>query len=417
MNLSVWRAGIGASVVCFALVSGPALAQRDVVNSLVETLRDGELILNVRYRYEMVEQPSFANDAHASTVRTRFGYQTPEWHHFKVLAEGEHVGHIGDDRFNDTVNGKIFFPVVADPDAIELNRLNITYNGVPDTVVKAGRQRIIFDNARFFGNVGFRQNEQTFDGVVVANSSIPTVDIAYGFVYQVNTIFGDDSPMGDLNSSVHVVRVGTSVIPFGHLQTYAYLAKVDDAPTVSSQTYGVRFTGGQDIGQTGFRVLYTGEFAHQSEYRNNPMKFDHQYFLTEGGFSYMGLTAKGGWENLDGDGSSALQTPLATLHAFQGWADQFLTTPVGGIEDIYGSITYVVPPIPHVDFIDKITLTGIYHDFHAEEGGADYGTEVDAQIAVKLFDRFNLAVRYANYESDGFSVDTSKIWMTAGMDL
>ncbi len=417
MKLGIWRTGLCASLLCTALISGPVVAENEIVNSLIETVREGEVILNVRYRYEMVDQASFARDAHANTVRTRFGYQTAEWHQFRVLAEGEHVGHIGDDQFNDTVNGRVMFPVVADPDVLELNRLHITYSGLPDTQIKAGRQRIIFDNARFFGNVGFRQNEQTFDGVVVANSSIPMVDIAYGYVLQVNRVFGDDSPAGDFNTSVHVVRAGTSAIPFGYLQTYAYLAKVDDVPTLSSETYGVRFSGGQDIGQTGVRLLYTGEFAHQSEYRNNPMTFDHHYFHAEGGFAFRGLTAKGGWESLDGDGTSALQTPLATLHAFQGWADQFLTTPVGGIEDIYGSISYVVPPIPNLGFVDKITLTGVYHDFQAEQGGADYGSEIDAQVAVKLFDRFSMAVRYANYQSDGFLADAEKVWLTVGMDL
>ena len=31
----------------------------------------------------------------------------------------------------------------------------------------------------------------------------------------------------------------------------------------------------------------------------------------------------------------ALQTPLATLHKFNGWADLFLTTPNAGLEDAY----------------------------------------------------------------------------------
>ncbi len=35
------------------------------------------------------------------------------------------------------------------------------------------------------------------------------------------------------------------------------------------------------------------------------------------------------------DGVAAFQTPLATLHKFNGFADQFLVTPAGGLQDIY----------------------------------------------------------------------------------
>ena len=41
----------------------------------------------------------------------------------------------------------------------------------------------------------------------------------------------------------------------------------------------------------------------------------------------------------NGSGNRAFQTPLATKHAFQGWADQFLTTPADGIEDAYLGVT------------------------------------------------------------------------------
>ena len=43
------------------------------------------------------------------------------------------------------------------------------FDGIPDTPLKVGRQRIILDNARFVGNVGFRQLEQTFDAARIEN--------------------------------------------------------------------------------------------------------------------------------------------------------------------------------------------------------------------------------------------------------
>ena len=39
-------------------------------------------------------------------------------------------------------------------------------------------------------------------------------------------------------------------------------------------------------------------------------------------------------------GVAAFQTPLATLHAFNGWADLFLTTPARGLRAWWASVTF-----------------------------------------------------------------------------
>ena len=44
----------------------------------------------------------------------------------------------------------------------------------------------------------------------------------------------------------------------------------------------------------------------------------------------------GGYELLGSDdGKVAFNTPLATKHKFNGWADKFLGTPKEGLEDVY----------------------------------------------------------------------------------
>src|SRR3546814_3293516 len=71
-----------------------------------------------------------------------------------------------------------------------------------------------------------------------------------------------------------------------------------------------------------------------------------------------------------GNGVVAFQTPLATLHAFNGWADRFLSTPGNGLEDIYVGVGG-----KHGQW----NWQALWHDFSADRGGADYGTELDAQ--------------------------------------
>jgi hypothetical protein len=75
--------------------------------------------------------------------------------------------------------------VVADPESNEINQAYLSYSGIDNTVVKWGRQRLILDNARFVGNVGWRQNEQTFDAFTIVNKSLPDTTITAGYVTNV----------------------------------------------------------------------------------------------------------------------------------------------------------------------------------------------------------------------------------------
>ena len=125
----------------------------------VESILAGKPIINLRYRFEHVDQEGLPEDANASTLRSRLGYETQAYKNFYVLVELESVFSIGKERFNDTINGKSDFPVVADPETTELNQGFLNFDGLPDTSLRFGRQRIVLDNQRFVGAVGFRQNE------------------------------------------------------------------------------------------------------------------------------------------------------------------------------------------------------------------------------------------------------------------
>ena len=98
----------------------------------------------------------------------------------------------------------------------------------------------------------------------------------------------------------------------------------------------------------------------------------------------------------------AFRTPLATLHAFQGWADKFLATPDGGIDDFYVTVKGKA---------GKWNLTGVYHDFSAETGSGDYGTEIDFSAARPINDNYGLLLKAAFYDADEFSFDATKFWI------
>src|SRR6185436_13070135 len=122
-------------------------------------------IVDTRLRYENVDQAGLAKDANALTARARLGVEATEGP-LSFLVEAEGTLALNESYFSG-LNRKATYPIVADPENIELNRIQVQYKGLPGTVVTAGRQRINLDDQRFVGSVGWRQNEQTFDAVRV----------------------------------------------------------------------------------------------------------------------------------------------------------------------------------------------------------------------------------------------------------
>ena len=86
----------------------------------------------------------------------------------------------------------------------------------------------------------------------------------------------------------------------------------------------------------------------------------------------------GGYEVLGADTGVALtsfQTPLATLHKFNGWADKFLVTPPNGLRDLYALVGLYQARLAG---FDSVGLTATYHDYDSDRLSLNYGDEWDA---------------------------------------
>lgn len=361
-------------------------------------------IIDLRLRYESVDQDSAADSADALTARLRAGFEVAA-DGFSFLAEGEGtLGIIND--YNDTIpgNGLEPFPVVADPENIELNRLQIGYKkgGYSLTV---GRQRIILDNARFVGNVGWRQNEQTFDAVR-GQAKIGPVSLDATYSNSQRTIFGVDSPNEHFDGDLVLLNAGVDLKPV-KIKAFSYLIDYDTRLAFSSQTFGILASASVPLGVA--KLDLSATYANQSDYGSNPSDYSADYINLELGTGIAGFSLKGGYEELGTDGGVAsFQTPLATLHAFNGWADIFLTTPAGGLRDYYVSLGkgFKLPALPGL----KAGVT--YHKFESDIGGLDYGTEWDASLGFTV-GPVGLLVKYANYDAEDFGTDTEKFWLQA----
>ena len=361
-------------------------------------------ILAARLRYETVDQDNVLDSAEALTLRGRAGAELKA-SGFSLLAEAEGTLALSDD-YNDTLpgNGVEPLPTVPDPENLEINRLQVSYMK-DGSGVTVGRQRIILDNARFVGNVGWRQNEQTFDAARGQTKLGPAVfDATYAISQR--TVFGVDSPNEHFDGDMVLLNGGIA-LPVVDLKGFAYLIDYDTRLAFSSQTYGVLAKADIPLGPVKLNVL--ASYARQSDYGNNPLPYDADYFNAQLGAGLFGFNFMAGYEELGSDGGvAAFQTPLATLHAFNGWADTFLTTPATGLRDYYVTVgrSIGVPILPGL----KADLT--YHEFDSAFGGLDYGSEWDASLGFKL-GPVGLLAKYANYQSDGFAVDTEKFWLQA----
>jgi hypothetical protein len=402
------KAGIeeGGSAPTGGLVLDEPLKQ-EVYDDLREAVRNGRTWLSFRYRFEYVDQEGFDENAYASTLRTVLGYETGVWRKLSGLIEFEDVHAIGpDDTYNSTTNGATDRPTVVDPEGGELNQALVRYAWTEDVAVQGGRQRLLLSNQRFVGNAGWRQNEQTFDGLTVRAKELGPVELLYGWVTNVNRVSGEDSAVSDLHGNVQLLHATAPVSDLGKLNAYAYLLDLENAATVSTRTFGASFDGKKAIGES-IDLLWWFEAADQHDYADNPVAVDASYFHGELGAAYSAVTLKVGNELLEGSGDPGdkFTTPLATLHPFNGWADIFLNTPDTGLNDLYASLGSLVA---------KTSLELVWHRFTSDMDSLDYGTELDFLATRPIATDGTLGFEYAAYSADELGPDTTKAWVWVG---
>ncbi|MEO6113409.1 MAG: hypothetical protein ABIP07_03035 [Sphingomicrobium sp.] len=404
------RVNIVANSIFAALLVGgllgsatPALAQPLSVKPMIDT----------RLRYEHVDQQGFDRDAAAVTARIRAGaeFTSGDW---SLLSEGEATAALNE-RYDSGLNGKIRYPLVADPENGELNRFQLQYRGIAATTVTAGRQRINLDDQRFVGSVGWRDNEQTFDALRIESQPVKNLKADFIYAWSVRTIWGIDGKGGRQQAidGDNLFANLAYITPYGTLTGFAYLVDQDEAAVqgfrLSSQTIGLRFAGSRPLSPKA-RLSYLASYARQSDRRRNPNDYAADYYAIEAGLDAASLKFALGYEVLgadDGRPLTSVQTPLATLHKFQGWADKFLTTPPNGLRDLYASGGYGWKSVAGLDAVNAAV---IYHRFDSDRLNIAYGSEWDAMVSAKR-GRWTATAKLADYRAKSFASDTRKIWL------
>ena len=381
-----------ASTVSTAMVA----SQSVMADSFTEALTGGKASVNLNVRYESVDQDG-VDDASALTERIRVGYETGSYEGFKAFVEfsgSESLGKREDYRVpaGSDANAGSSKAVIADPVVNRLNQANIAY-AFGKSVAKVGKQRIVWDH-RYLGNVGWRQTEQVYTAAALHFNEIENLKASLAYISEVDNIFGVKTPV-----HAYAIKLDTDIIEGVNLTGYGYF--IDTRKSASdSQTIGVRATGKASISDSmGFNYLL--ETAKQSDYADSD-GVDADYTHIKAGMSVSGINFAIAQETLGGDGTYSFQTPLATKHAYNGWADKFLSTPAAGLVDTYAQIGTK---------LDGYKLAATFHQFEADKGGAKYGDELDIVLAKKFTKNYSAGVKLANYKADDHATDTNKVWL------
>ncbi|WP_189402662.1 alginate export family protein [Arenicella chitinivorans] len=392
MNKQKKRIPSVALVLASGLIGSSAYADQNA----------GKFFGDFRLRYETVDQDNALRDADALTLRSRLGYKSPTWSGFSAQVEVEDSTSLIDDFSVPPAGVKTGqYSVIADPEVTEIDQAFVQYsNNIVTT--KLGRQVFTLDGHRFIGHVGWRQDRQTFDGVVVSVRPSESWTTTAAYINKRNRIFAEEA---DIDSDDIILNVAYQT-KVGKLVGYGYLLEQDENPSSELDTLGVSFTGTTLVADS--KILYDVEYATQDK----AGAFDTDYVKLEGGVVNAGLTAKLGVEILGSDdGQAGFSTPLATLHKFNGWSDQFLATPNAGLEDIYFKLA---------GSLAGGKWLAAYHDFSsdvAQAGVSDLGDEINLQYTRGINKYFSAGIKYSTYSAGDTvfgKVDTDKLWVWAG---
>ncbi len=341
------------------------------------TIGEGKLNLDARVRYEYNGLNNGSDDINGFGLRTRLGYTIGEGEDLSAMVEVEDI-HFIDSKDRPGL----------DVPTTELNQAWVSAQGA-----KIGRQIYTLDDHRFIGHVGWRQNIQTFDAITGSIDIDSDSKLNLGYLHTVQRVNATSQDLSGI-----LVNGSRKISDAFSLTAFAYLLDFDKPVLASSDSFGLRATGNFATNEEKYGYMLS--YAKQSDNGGSVSSFDLDYIAGELTATSSGITLGLGFELLEGDGTTGFTTPLATVHKFNGFADQFAGGSLGlggglhqGLEDYYARLSFTFPD-------SDIPLTLSYHEFHTENVNDFLGSEIDAVATYKLNDNIQLLTKYAFYDSD-----------------
>jgi hypothetical protein len=381
----------------------PAFGQSEYVSHNDRFIEDIDVnfFSDARVRYQSISQGNLENPAEALTFRVKAGleFNISDWVSALVELEG---GDALIDDFNDTVNGRLDVPIIPDRGHLELNRLQIQ-SEIKGLRLTLGRQNFALDNWRFLGNWQFRQNDQTYDAARV-ETGLWGGRLNIGYIDKVHRHFGDDSVFGEFSGSSYIFNYVKPALA-GQFSIFHYALDLETGTDLfpntsfSSVTSGARWHGRRHWGDYGFN--WDLSVARQSDFANNPNQFEAYYRDVGVGLEYKNLEINLGIEILGSDNGVAVQTPLGTLHEFQGVTDRFFLTPPQGLRDYGLDIDW---DLGRLGVVERVKFNTGFHQFTSDQSVRDYGYEFNLGISGRVKNT-TLLLEYGTYKTQAIGTD------------
>ena len=366
----------------------------------VTALKDGKATVDVRLRYENVDDQATAKTADALTSKLMLSYKSGEWKGLSTFLQFEDVAALATPLRYFVPQTGVGDPTragVADPPGNRVNQFYLNWKSL-----KVGRQAVDLDDQRFIGTVGWRQFGQAYTGASYANDTwIPRTDFMVGHFTQVATVFGTTK---DVRMDLAHARV--ALWKGARITVFRYAVQEVLTPATSLAHTGARLDGDT----LGF--LYEASYASQRAFKDaTPAGTkDASYRLAGVGYAF---TPTHKIMLIQEELEPGFKTPYATLHAWNGWADRFLVTPSGGLRDRF---------LRYRGKLGAWSLEAAYHAFAAQIDGTAFGREADVSVEYQAAAWAKVMIKAARYQADsatptlgGPNRDLNKFWIQTAL--
>jgi hypothetical protein len=388
---------------CFARAEDAAEAF-----SIADSLRHGRFSLELRPRYNRIEESNYPEVSTGGTVRAVAGWRSAPYRGLRLAVEAIHADHIGRKEFNDDP-GLLFsspFPLLPDPRHTGVNQAYVEYAGVEGPRLRAGRQVVRLDNQRWASDNDFRQIPQLFDGVSFAHAPFDNTEVSAGQFWRVRNTSGTTASL-----KLSTLRAAWNPAPGHSLSVFAVLHdQAQNGAFTGFADNSYRVLGAKADGAvTGLRaidILYTAEYAQQRPYADGDTRVRADYWRLGAGVGSAAWTARYDYEvKGSNNGMYGLQMPLTDFYGFNGWTLHFFNTPRQGLRDQWLTLRYSIAPF---------TLYGETHRFRSDYAGIDFGREHDLGVTYAFGESCVLRLQHARYDPGAGTPDPRirKTWLT-----
>jgi hypothetical protein len=405
------RGLIAVILAVLPLTSARAQSPADDIGNnpfrLEDAIAAGRFALELRPRYNRIEETDKAEVTRGGTARAVAGWRSAPFEGFRAALEAIHTDTFAKD-FNDNPALASDYPLLPDPRYTGLNQAYIDYAS-DALAVRAGRQVVRLDNGRWLSDNDFRQIPQLFEGFSARYAMPAGTELAGAYFDRQRTTSGDLRSL-----KLTLLHAAWNPVP-GHAMA-AYAIFHDQAQNGaftgfadnSYKVAGARAEGAFAV-RPWLQLPYTLEAAEQRPYANGDERIRASYWRAGAGAGSSAWTLRYDEERKGSNGGQyGLQMPLTDFYAFNGWTLHFFNTPRQGLRDRWLTGRYGVG-----DF----TFYAEGHRFRSDVGNVDFGREVDMSVTYAWGEHLVARLQHARYDPGSGTPDPAirKIWLTVSL--